>query len=176
MLTKPIGTGVVTTAIKADAAPSAAVDEAAASMTRLNDAASAALVASGIRACTDVTGFGLLGHLHRMLMASGVAAAVDASAVPLLDHASALAEAGHVSGGTRRNIEALEGFADWGSAPDLTRVMLCDAQTSGGLLAACPPERADDVVSALEGELAAAVIGHVTDGRPGTVSVTGTLG
>jgi len=176
VLTKPIGTGVITTAIKADAAPSSAVDEAVASMTKLNDAASAVLVASGVRACTDVTGFGLLGHLHRMLLASGVAAAVDASAVPLLAQASALATAGHVSGGTRRNIEALDNYVHWGQAPDLTRVMLCDAQTSGGLLAACAADRVDDVVSALEGELAAAVIGRVADGRPGSVSVTGTPG
>lgn len=175
VLTKPIGTGVITTAIKADAAPSTAVNEAVSSMTTLNDAASKALLASGVRACTDVTGFGLLGHLHRMLMASGVAATVEAGTVPLLAHAAELAGAGHVSGGTRRNIEAVEDSVDWGGAPDLTRAMLCDAQTSGGLLASCPADRVDDLVAALEGELSAAVIGRVAGGRPGSISVAGTL-
>lgn len=171
VLTKPLGTGVITTALKADRAPAEAVDAAVASMTRLNAGAAEVLAGAGVRACTDVTGFGLAGHLHRMLAASGAGAHVHASAVPLLDGAAELAAAGHVPGGTGRNREAVEGAVEWGAADELTRVLLCDAQTSGGLLAACPPDAVDRILEGLQGELAAAVVGEVVDAPAGTISV-----
>ncbi|HYZ94112.1 MAG TPA: selenide, water dikinase SelD [Actinomycetota bacterium] len=167
VLTKPIGTGVITTAIKADKAPDDAMQAAVESMTRLNDVASAALVVAGVRACTDVTGFGLLGHLHRMLAASGAAAAIDAARVPLLPGAPALAESGSVPGGTKRNLAAVDAHVTWDGSTELTRLMLADAQTSGGLLAACPADRAVDVGT---------VIGRVVDGPAGTISVSGNVG
>jgi selenide,water dikinase len=172
VLTKPIGTGIVTTAIKADAAPASVVDAAVESMTRLNDTAAKAFAHAGIRACTDVTGFGLLGHLQRMLAASGVGARIDAAAVPLLAGVRELAERGNVPGGTKRNLEAAEPFVEWGSTDEITRTLLCDAQTSGGLLGACAPDAADALVTALSGELAAAVIGRIVDGPSGRISVS----
>ena len=175
VLTKPIGTGIVTTAIKADAADDATTRDAVASMTRLNDRASRAAVAAGVKACTDVTGFGLLGHLHRMLRASDLAAEVDASAVPLIAGAASLAARGFVPGGSKRNREAVEQQVSWNDASDLTQAILCDAQTSGGLLVACPPDRIDGLLAGLDGEPARAVVGRVTDGTAGAILVDGDI-
>ena len=111
ILTKAIGTGVVATALKHGQAPEDVIEAAVASMTLLNAGASQAALAAGVRAATDVTGFGLLGHLHRMLAASKTAARLYASAVPLLPGAAELAAAGFVSGGTRANTERMRGFA-----------------------------------------------------------------
>jgi selenide, water dikinase len=133
------------------------------------------MLAVGVDAATDVTGFGLLGHLHNMLVASGVAAEVDAAAVPLLAGAADLAARGAVPGGTQRNRDALA--ADVSFAPgvdEATRVLLHDAQTSGGLLLAVPAERVDALLAALkkEGTPAAARIGRVTSApRPGAIQV-----
>lgn len=167
VLTKPIGTGIITTAIKADTAPEEAVEAAVAAMTQLNDSAASAFMDAGMRACTDVTGFGLLGHLQRMLEASGVGAEIDAANVPILPAARELAEQGHVPGGTRRNLEALEPVVDWVDIDETTRVLLADAQTSGGLLGACPPGRAVEL--SREG---AVIIGKVTDGPAGRITVS----
>jgi selenide,water dikinase len=170
VLTKPIGTGIITTAIKRDIAPSGAADAAIASMTHLSDTASKVLVDAGVRACTDVTGFGLMGHLQRMLAASGVGAEIDAAAVPLIDGARALADDGCIPGGTKRNRDAVDAFIDWNDTDETTRTLLCDAQTSGGLLAAISPDEAPRVVEALSGELASAVIGRITEDRRIVVS------
>jgi selenide,water dikinase len=167
VLTKPIGTGIVTTALKADAAPSDAVDAAVASMTALNDAASRAFVDAGVEACTDVTGFGLLGHLVRMLETSGHAAEIDARAVPVLPHVRALAEAGHVPGGTRRNMHAVDALTTFTGSDELTKIVLCDAQTSGGLLAAVAP---DALLQA-----GGVVVGRVVAGEPGRMTVSGVV-
>jgi selenide,water dikinase len=160
VLTKPIGTGIITTAVKRDLSDGAA---AVASMTHLSDKASKVLVDAGVRACTDVTGFGLMGHLQRMLRASSAGAEIDAEAVPIIDGARRLADEGCVPGGTKRNRDAVDADIDWNDTDETTRVLLCDAQTSGGLVAAVPSDRVDDVVRALDGELANAVIGRITD-------------
>ena len=162
VLTKPIGTGIITTALKRDGASTEAVDAAVASMIELNEVAAEALLAAGTKACTDVTGFGLVGHLHRLLRASGVSGHLDAGSVPLLPSVRDLAQAGFVPGGTERNLAAVEDDVDWDGLDVVTRTILCDAQTSGGLLAAVrePPAGADAVV-----------IGRVGDGRPGWVEV-----
>ncbi len=173
ILSKPVGTGVVTTALKQDAVPDEALDAAVASMTRLNDTAAAAYMQGGVRACTDVTGFGFLGHLRRMLLASSVSAELDATAVPLIAGARKLAEAGFVPGGTRRNLETVEPFVAWDGSSDVTKALLADAQTSGGLLAACPPDAVDGVLRALDGERACAVVGRGSEGEAGTISVRG---
>ena len=110
-------------------------------MTTLNAEAARAMVEVGVHAATDVTGFGLLGHLHNMLRASGVSAAIEAERVPLLPGARELAERGAIAGGTRRNLESLKDAVTF--APEVSeveRLLLCDAQTSGGLLIAVPPE------------------------------------
>ena len=133
VLTKPLGIGVLNSLHKATGA---AVPQAIEAMTTLNDLSSAAAVAAGVQCATDVTGFGLLGHLLKLARASGVTAVVDAAAVPLLAGAREAVEAGHVSGGTLRNLEWVEPHTTWGDVDDITRLLLADAQTSGGLLVA----------------------------------------
>jgi selenide,water dikinase len=171
VLTKAIGTGVVATAHKRGAAPAEVLAAAVASMTTLNAAASEAALAAGVVAATDVTGFSLLGHLHRMLRASGSSAVVSASAVPLLPGALELTAAGYVSGGTRNNMAYLEPWVSISPdvAPDVA-VLLRDAQTSGGLLLATSSP--DVLVAELErrGTLAT-VIGQVASGRAGSIGV-----
>jgi selenide, water dikinase len=174
VLTKPIGTGVISTAIKKAAAPDDAVRAAVAAMSALNDGAAAAAADAGVRAATDVSGFGLLGHLGSMLAASGVAAEIEAGAVPRLPGVRRLAEAGHVPGGTRRNFAAADAVTSWDPALDeVERLLLCDAQTSGGLLLAARPESVPQLLRALGARhtLAAADIGVVTAGAPGTMAV-----
>ena len=174
ILTKPIGTGVITTALKAGAAPDDAVAAAVRSMTTLNRAGAEAMLAAGARAGTDVTGFGLLGHLSRMAAASKLSAEIRASAVPLLVHARELAEAGHIPGGSRRNLDDLRPLLDLDPAiPDAVLTLLADAQTSGGLLVAIAPERSAELTTRLAaaGTAIAADIGFLTNGQPGRVRV-----
>jgi len=173
VLTKAVGTGVVATAHKRGAAPGDVLRAAVASMTTLNAAASEAALACGVTAATDVTGFSLLGHLHRMLRASGVSAVVSAGAVPLLPGARELTAAGYVSGGTRNNMAYLEPWVSFADAvPADVAVLLRDAQTSGGLLLATAAP--DALVSELTSRSTlAAVIGRVTAGSAGHVEVHG---
>jgi len=105
-------------------------------MTALNRDACAAALGAGARCATDITGFGLLGHLHKLARASGVTAVLDTAAVPLLDGARDAVRDGYVPGGTRRNLEWVAPFTDFGTTDDDTRLLLADAQTSGGLLVA----------------------------------------
>ena len=132
-LTKPLGVGVLNNRHKQTGEN---FPQAVASMTALNRVASEAAVAAGVRAATDVTGFGLLGHLHKMARASNVTAQLDASAVPYLDGAREAARDGFISGGTRRNLEWVLPHLDPGCADELELLLLADAQTSGGLLIA----------------------------------------
>ncbi|WP_426563763.1 selenide, water dikinase SelD [Angustibacter sp. McL0619] len=130
-LTKPLGVGVLNNRHKNTGE---VFEHAIASMTTLNDAASRAAVAQGLRAATDVTGFGLLGHTFELARASGVTARIHAAAVPYLDGARESAAAGYVPGGTRRNLDWVRPHLDPGSADELELLLLADAQTSGGLL------------------------------------------
>jgi selenide,water dikinase len=174
VLTKPIGTGVLSTALKRDLATAADLAPAVRSMTTLNAGASRAMLATGVHAATDVTGFGLLGHLYNMLSASGVAAQLDAAAVPLLPKAAELAERGAVPGGTKRNREALAPHVTFDPAvPEPVRTLLFDAQTSGGLLIAVAPDRVASLSAALEREATPAVarIGRIVMGVPGAMTV-----
>ena len=132
-LTKPLGVGVLNNRHKSTGEVFA---EAIAVMTRLNRDAAAAALASGVTAATDVTGFGLLGHLHKMARASGVTAVVDAATIPYLTGARDSAAAGYVSGGTRRNLEWVRPHLDAGRYDETELLLLADAQTSGGLLLA----------------------------------------
>jgi len=150
VLTKPLGTGVITTALKAGAAPAGVMDAAAALMTRLNDSAAVAALATGVAAGTDVTGFGLLGHLGEMANASRVTAVVDPERVPIIDGTADLYEAGHFPGGSKRNRRSLQGSVDVGTTDDTTLNLLYDAQTNGGLLLAASPDHADALVDRLE--------------------------
>lgn len=151
-LTKPLGSGILTTAIKAgklDEARAAAVIE---TMTTLNRPAAEAMNAVGVSACTDVTGFGVLGHLREMLKGGGISIDLEFSAFPLLDGLLETVRSGVCPGGTKRNLAyfgcGVE-FAD--DLDESERLVLADAQTSGGLLIACPAERADDLEAALLG-------------------------
>jgi selenide,water dikinase len=173
ILTKPLGIGVITTALKADAAPPSVITRAVEVMTTLNGGAARVMVEEGIRAGTDVTGFGLLGHLRALARASGVSATLNSSEVPVLEGARALAEAGHVPGGTKRNSRDLEPDLEVASGIDpVTRLLLCDAQTSGGILMAVPGERVEGVLRALENQAPVAVrIGELHEGPVGKIRV-----
>ncbi|MGV9245803.1 selenide, water dikinase SelD [Streptomyces sp. NPDC003710] len=132
-LTKPLGLGVLNNRHKATGER---FEQAVATMTALNGDASAAALAAGATCATDVTGFGLLGHLHKLAKASGVTAVVDTAAVPYLDGAREAVRDGYVSGGTRRNLAWVAPHTDFGDTDADTRLLLADAQTSGGLLVA----------------------------------------
>jgi selenide,water dikinase len=132
-LTKPLGVGVLNTRHKATGER---FENAIATMTTLNRDAAEAAVAAGITCATDVTGFGLLGHAYKLARASGVSARIDPGAVPLLAGARAAAEDGYISGGTRRNLDWVDAHTTWRSVGELDRILLADAQTSGGLLLA----------------------------------------
>jgi selenide,water dikinase len=136
VLTKPIGTGILTTAIKNGVVPHDIEQAAISSMAALNRGASDAARRVGVSAGTDVTGFGLLGHLSEMVRASHVSAHIDVEAVPILDGVRDCLESGAVSGGTRRNLKAVERMVAFGHHGDQSRLILADAQTSGGLLLA----------------------------------------
>jgi len=177
VLTKPIGTGVLTTALKRDLATAAEISAAVTSMATLNAGAARAMrsTGGGVHAATDVTGFGLLGHLRNMLVASGLAAELDAAVIPLFPNAVALAERGAIPGGSKRNRDALSPDVKFGDeVPEAIRVLLFDAQTSGGLLIAVDPDRAGTLVAALEreGTPAAARIGRLTRGAAGAITVS----
>lgn len=174
VLTKAIGTGVITTAGKNGTVRPEVLAGAVHSMTTLNRAASEAMLAVGVNAATDITGFGLVGHLKSMAAASGVSAKITAGRVPLLPGAAELAAAGVVPGGTNRNIEALGDAVRWHRAvTQVDRIMMCDAQTSGGLLIAVPEERLERLVAELKrgGVEHAAILGEISTGEPGTVDV-----
>ncbi|WP_324787292.1 selenide, water dikinase SelD [Streptomyces sp. H51] len=132
-LTKPLGVGVLNNRHKATGEE---FPQAVETMTRLNRDAAAAALAAGAVCATDVTGFGLLGHLHKLARASGVTAVIDSAAVPYLDGAREAVRDGYVSGGTRRNLAWVAPHTDFGTADEDTRLLLADAQTSGGLLVA----------------------------------------
>jgi selenide,water dikinase len=161
ILTKPLGVGIITTAIKREKCPPEMARAAIDTMTTLNDVAGHSLSAAGAHAATDVTGFGLLGHLREMCLASGVGAAVSMRRVPVLDGARDLLAEGMWAGGSERNLKSILDFVDSEVGEDELRV-LADAQTSGGLLVSVPPGSAGEYIQSVPGS---AVIGSVTDGE-----------
>ena len=173
VLTKPLGTGIITTAIKREAAPAEAAAAAIASMTTLNAAAAEAGRTAGVRAATDITGFGLLGHLRSLLRASGCAAELRMRDVPLLPSVRELADRQMIPGGTKRNLDAVWDTTRFESTDPLDQLVLADAQTSGGLLLCVAADRADALVADLRrrGTPAAAIIGRVVAGEPGHIAV-----
>ena len=164
VLTKRVGTGIITTAVKRGVPDPEVVAEAVRSMTTLNREAAERLREADPHAVTDVTGFGLVGHSRELAAAAGLQVEIDWSAVELLPGARELAEQGHVPGGSRTNLELAADYAQFDAGLDaLDRLLACDAQTSGGLLAALPAERAEG--------LPWPVIGRVVEGPTGTVLV-----
>jgi selenide,water dikinase len=173
VLTKPLGIGIITTAIKAQVADEAIVGRALQSMTTLNRAAADAMLAVEAHAATDVTGFGLLGHLAEIVRASGVGARVWARRVPLIEGTRDLAERGLIPGGSRRNLEAVSPILRWAAGlSEVDQLLLADAQTSGGLLIAVARERAEELVGLLRagGTLASDIVGEITD-EPETIEI-----
>jgi selenide,water dikinase len=175
VLTKPLGVGVVGTAVKRGQAPDSLVDAAVASMTRPNAAAARIANQAGLRGGTDVTGYGLVGHLHEMALAAGLSARIWIDSVPVLPGVFGLIGAGCGPDGSRRTLDnaLAHGWFVPGPADEAHQLLLADAQTSGGLLLAVPPADADRVVARLcaAGDPAAAVVGELFGGgRPGVIS------
>lgn len=161
VLTKPIGSGVLTSAVKVKLIPENELSEAVESMIELNDAAARAMMTVGVSAATDITGFGLVGHAYELAAASGVSLEIEAAAVPLLDQTLSLAAEGCV---TRAHQDTLSYLGEKFTADNVNAALvnvLCDAQTSGGLLICVPPDRVDALCKAIgaEGGKMAVVIG-----------------
>lgn len=175
LLTKPLGTGILATALKRDLIDEAGMTEAVRWMTTLNAEGAAAMRASRphVHAATDVTGFGLLGHLHSMLEASGVAAAISAD-VPVMARVRELVAAGAIPGGTARNLATAGDWVSFAAGVDTTtRAVLADAQTSGGLLIAVAAEGLATLAGALAARhVPAHVIGSVQAGPAGHIAVS----
>ncbi|MCX6287049.1 MAG: selenide, water dikinase SelD [Bacteroidetes bacterium] len=168
LLTKPLGTGIISTAVKRDYASREAATGAISIMSALNKRPAELLRQFDVHACTDVTGFGLLGHLKEMLCAGGLSAEILWEKVPLLPSAWAYAVAGMIPGGTKNNLEFVSGMLDCGpSVPELVKLLLADAQTSGGLLVALPEQQAGPAISALaaEGISNVSIIGRIIPGN-----------
>jgi selenide,water dikinase len=158
ILTKPIGTGILATAAKAGKLGASELSSLITSMTTLNAIASRVAIALDCHCATDVTGFGLLGHLSHIARASNVRLRVDRANVPLLPGTRDAWEAGFRTGGADRNLEFVNALVTWGTASDIERAVLTDPQTSGGLIVALRPERSADYLSRVPG---AAIIGEV---------------
>jgi selenide,water dikinase len=177
ILTKPIGTGLIATAIKRGVAADSEISAAIETMIRLNAGAARAMRRVGASAATDVTGFGLLGHLGEMIRASTVSAEIELAAVPLLAGARRLAADNVVPGGTERNLASAERFTRFGAVDRTERLLLADAQTSGGLLIAIPAPLVGATLQALEEEgETGAVVGRIVerdfaDGPAGAIAV-----
>jgi len=173
VLTKAIGTGIVTTAARKQQADAEVIAAAEESMLTLNRAASLAARNLDVHACTDVTGFGLLGHLREMIADGRVGAEIRFADVPLLPGTRELAESGFLPGGSRRNMSAVAAHADYDDdLNEVERVILCDAQTSGGLLFAMPAADVDALRAALPDEAIVADVGELVADAPGRIRVT----
>ena len=174
ILTKPLGIGIISNAIKSSALDGPVVRQAIDLMKTLNRDASLVMSDIGVDACTDVTGFGLLGHLWEMCTASKLGARISMSAVPVMKDVHELAEKGVVPGGAYSNREYIAADVEFDPAiGEADQLILCDPETSGGLLIAVPPEKADALVMALihAGVPAAALIGEITEDLPGRITV-----
>ncbi len=174
VLTKPLGIGIASQAIKRQQLAAPDLERAVAVMLALNKGAKDAALAAGARSATDVTGFGLLGHLRHLLLAAKAAARLSNSAVPVMECVRPLVAEGVVPAGSRRNLSYVEPSTHFDPALDAgERVILADAQTSGGLLIAVAPEGLATLLEELErrGTLARAVVGEILDGEPGQIEV-----
>jgi selenide,water dikinase len=169
VLTKPLGTGVITTAGKQGVVRPEILGDAVSIMGTLNRAASEAMVKVGVNACTDVTGFGLIGHLNGMMRGSGTSAKIQLSRMPVIPGVWELIEDGIAPGGTHRNLSSAGPHVEWGKdIPEDAKLLLCDAQTSGGLLISVPEQRVNLLLQELNaaGVEGAVVVGDVlTEGK-----------
>ena len=172
ILSKPIGTGIITTAGKQGVADPDVMARAVETMAALNRPAAEAMMKVGVNSATDITGFGLLGHLKSMVRGSGVAADITLTGVPVLPGVRQLLANGIAPGGTHRNVSSVADVVTWGDGlTEEDKLLLCDAQTSGGLLISVPAEKQQDLIDALraEGAHSSAVVGRITQGPAGTI-------
>ena len=172
VLSKPIGTGIITTACKQGRVDPDVLQGAVDTMATLNKAAAEAMTKVGVHSCTDITGFGLMGHLKSMVKGSGVCAEINLNQVPTLPGTWELLEQGIVPGGTSRNRDSVADTVRW--HPDMSdndQLLLCDAQTSGGLLMSVSADKEQELVSALQvaGTTCANVVGRIVEGPAGTI-------
>jgi len=175
ILTKPLGAGIISKAIKENKASEDDIKEVIKVMSFLNKGASEAMVEAGIKAATDITGFGLLGHLYGMLKASGVGAKLKLSSIPTIKSVWNYAKKGHIPGGTKNNLEYVKGKIIWGdSITDETKYILADAQTSGGLLISCPKEKKGKLIALLSKAncLAVSEIGEVVEDKENRIWIS----
>lgn len=175
-LTKPLGSGIITTALEREMAGTELEEKIYQVMVHLNRGAANAMLKVGVHACTDITGFGLLGHLHEMLVASNAAAEIQLNKVPVMEEAWEFARAGAVPAGSHNNYRHLKPKITWDEGLcQEARLILSDAQTSGGLLIAVSPEKSDLLQKHLVQEacLCTKQIGRVITGNAGTIVVTG---
>jgi len=174
ILTKPLGTGVMAAAVKANTCPQDLYDRACAVMTRLNRGARDAMVEVGAHGATDITGFGLVGHASEMAVGGGVDIVLSVSAVPYLEGSQELLARGLSSRAATETEAALKSMLDFDpGVEDGDRLMVLDAQTSGGFLIGCPPDRVEDLLAALHGKDApeSAVVGEVREANEGGARV-----
>jgi selenide,water dikinase len=173
ILTKPLGTGIITTAIKRDLVDEEVVKRVVKIMATLNRYASEAMIEMGANGCTDVTGFGLLGHLCEMIQASKVGAKIYIPQIPVIEPAFQLARENVVPGGTLSNLKFAKERADWGKGiTDEDKLILADAQTSGGLLISLSKEKKDKLLKALSAKgISAAVIGEIIEDKKCRIQV-----
>jgi selenium donor protein len=174
ILTKPLGTGIISTAVKSGLADETAAAEACKWMKQLNHKASLAFSKFPVNACTDITGFGLAGHLSEMTRGSNVNTEIVFNSLPFMNQVKELAIAGAIPGGTHRNLDFYKEWIRWSTVLSETeKLMFCDAQTSGGLLVALPGKYIDQVLIelSLHGVENAVVIGHITEVGNGIINV-----
>jgi selenide,water dikinase len=174
ILTKPLGTGIISTAIKAGKADTPAIEAITRSMSDLNKTASELMVNVGVNACTDITGFGLLGHAAEMIECREVGMFIDSAAVPYFPAFKGLAEAGMIPGGLNRNRDFRKDMVDIDSnIPEFIQHLLFDPQTSGGLLIAVPEKKSGQLLKSLHnnGVIEAVIIGGVVAENPGRIRV-----
>ena len=168
VLTKPLGTGIITTAGKNDLADVDTLSRAIEVMSLLNNSSSEAMIEVGVNACTDITGFGMLGHLQTMVEASRVTAQIQLSQVPIIEGTLALADQNVVPSGTYENLLSVDKVTSWDSSiSDEYKLILCDAQTSGGLLISVPSNKTSVLLTALSsrGVSGARIIGEIVESR-----------
>ena len=172
-ITKPLGSGIITTAIDRDLASEELISKVYNLMVELNRGAARAMLEVGVNACTDVSGFGFLGHLYEMMLASGTSARINTGSVPVIEEVWNLVRSGVVPGGTHNNCRYLVDKIRSHKVSPETRTVLCDSQTSGGLLIAVSPEKSARLEELLKRErcLAAVCIGEITDGPSGSIEL-----
>ena len=174
ILTKPLGSGIITTAIKKNEAPHSIIEEVVNVMTKLNRGGAIAMNSIGVNACTDITGFGLLGHLLEMCNASKVSATIEFNAVPFIKGVYELAQKGFIPGGTKSNLEYVSSQVDFSeNISQEQQYLLADAQTSGGLLISVTKEKAEDLQQALaeNNSLSSAIVGQLYNPAESTIYV-----